>query len=368
MIRELLDELSRDVPNYADPDRALAAGRRIRRRHRALTGAALAAAVGVVAATALWWPGPAPPERPAPPADNGYPPRIATPATPRPLPAGAVGPALLVYQPRCVRCDDIIVLADGTQYSLRGAGHQSASLSPDGRWLVAPFHTDRFQIRDLTGERGVVDLPGAPLNPRDEWEPMTWSPDGRWLLMWRARPTRGAGYEHVRIDPAAGTAVRYESRISGEPIAVLPDGDLLEASAEWTVPLTLRRVDPATGAERARYGVEVTLRPGENLRQSARSPAPISPDGTRAVLEVRAGSRTVAVLEIDLTVGAVLRRHELPDDAKWIPAAYPGPHILLVNFEPLRIGALEPDTGRVTVLTELPNPLALLVRGGHTWF
>src|SRR5687768_6388919 len=97
MVRELLDDLAREVPNYADAERALRAAR-TSRRNRVRVAAAGLTVLALVAAGAAWWPRVAPPDGAGP--DRAAPFTPIYPSQPV-LPDGAVGPAALVYRPRC---------------------------------------------------------------------------------------------------------------------------------------------------------------------------------------------------------------------------------------------------------------------------
>jgi hypothetical protein len=385
MVREMLADLARDVPNYVDPDRALAAARTIRRRRRVRVAAAALATVAALVGAAAWWPEPSP--RGSLP-DGGVAspdardPRSAAPSPP-PLPGGAVGPARLMYRHRCdLPCvREVIVLADGGQYSMDHLGDLNVpSLSPDGRWLVAPFHDGAFALRDLTSDDDNPKRPqGERLSPGAGWEPMTWSPDSRWLLMWS--PRDGDTYRYARVDLTDLRTVRFQPPAGTHAIAIMPGGDLLVAPTAWpgaTLPLTLRLVDPATGAERPLppAGAGLTLPAGQTVRHGGPEPALLSPDGSRVVFTVWHG-QAVALLEIDLDTGTLVDRYDLPTDAWWYPAAYTAQGILLVRrepnavgpFEPVEaLGQLDPATGHITELTPLPDAFNVLVPGGHTWY
>jgi hypothetical protein len=377
MVREILRELTDEVPNYADPDGILAAGRAVRRRTvlRVAALGALGAAAGteLVRRTTVT---PHPVGRPGPEPMPSYPPEIIPPDDPPPLPAGPVGPALLVYRKRCAgRCDTatIIVLADGTQYNIDHVGDLGVpSLSPDGRWLVAAFDRGEYVLRDLDS-RALVVVPvivpvDADLSP-GEWQPMTWSSDGRWLLFWG--PLGNDTYQYARVDPTAPHVVTYQAPPGRHTVAILPDGRLLTERTPWSDPdhPSLSAVDPETGVESPLpSGAGFVPAAGQSVRNDGVDAASVSADGSRIARTIRAGNRAVGVLELALRTGRVLRQVELPPDGDWTPVAYVGSRLMLVNRLPLKIGFLGPDGPRITEATRLPNPVALLVRGGRTWY
>jgi hypothetical protein len=364
MVRDLLDDLARDVPNYADADRALTAARAARRRRAGGVAAALTA-VAVIAAGVAWWPRLAPPD--ATPPDR----RVSSPVPSRPLlPDGAVGPAQLLYRPRCEQvCFDVVVrLADGAEYSLLRGDFNVPSLSPDGRLLVAAFEFGSYRFRDLTSADPPRRVQGDPLGP-GMWQPAGWSPDSRWLLMWG--PRGNEVYEFARIDMADRSVVKYQPPTGDYVVGVLPSGELLVSPSMWRAPLSLRVVDPVTRTERPvpMAGATAALEDGETLRNDPTMPAAVSPDGTHVTISVVNGQRVTGMVEIELATGIVRTRYAFPADRRWEPVAYTTGGITLVSRgRPLAVGVLDPVTLRITEPAQVPDPMALLVRGGATWY
>jgi hypothetical protein len=99
------------------------------------------------------------------------------------------------------------------------------SLSPDGRWLMAPG-PDGAVVRDLTGDRlyaieaTATDVPAA-------W---AWSPDSRWFLLSENELTDGratlTGYRLMDTVDGSDTEVAPPGG-DREFVAVLPSGQLL---------------------------------------------------------------------------------------------------------------------------------------------
>jgi hypothetical protein len=370
MVREELVELARDVPNYADPDRILAAARRVRRR-RAVGAAVL---VLVVLAAGTWLPRQAS-DRGAPGWTGDTPPATTTTSGPL-LPPGVTGPARLLTKtlckPPCVPAT--IVLADGSRYDLHdysdnSDGWGAASLSPDGRWLLGGYGTGQFfKVRDLTNDRGLVLLDKS-LSIAVGWQAVTWSPDSRWLLMWN--PIDGEHYTRVDLDDRS--LVQYRPPAGVTAIAVLASGELLTAPTMWeggTLPLSLHLVDPATGVSRAvpPAGTASTLPVGQTIGIDATNAALVSPDGTRVAIPIRADKRAAGVVEFDLATGTVLHRYELPRSTGWRAVAYTTEGITLVHDVSAKVGFLNPDTGAITEYAKYPGAQFLLVRGGSGWY
>jgi hypothetical protein len=364
MLRDLLDDLARDVPNYADADGVLRSARTARRR-RAGGAAAMLVAAAVIAAGAAWWPRQAQPD--AMPPDQPVP--SVVPSKPL-LPDGAVGPAELLYRPRCERaCFEVVVrLSGGAEYSLLKGDLGVPSLSPDGRWLVAAFEHGSYQFRDLTSAEPPGRTQGEPLRP-GQWQPAAWSPDSRWLVMWG--PRGNEFYEAARVDMADRSVVMYRPPTGDYVVGVLPSGELLVSPSMWRAPLSLRVVDPVTGAERPvpMAGADGVLQPGEKLLNDPTFPVAVSPDGTHAAIRVVSGQRTTGLVEIELATGVRRSLVGFPDDRSWEPVVYTSDGITLVNRRrPLAIGVLDAVTLKVTEPVQVPDPMALLVRGGPTWY
>ncbi|GAB3845864.1 hypothetical protein ACFPIJ_38825 [Dactylosporangium cerinum] len=366
MVREALAELARDVPNYADADRILAAARRVRRRRA--VGAAVLAAVAVLLAAGTWPTGQAPDG--GTPGSTGAPLPAATTASGPLLPPGAVGPAQLLIRERCNRpcVRTTIVLADGSRHDVDEFDSQSStSLSPDGRWLVGDYGVGQFfKARDLTNDRGLILLDKS-FSMAGGWEPFTWSPDSRWLLMWN--PIGGEHYTRVDLDDRS--LVQYTPPAGTIAIAVLASGELLTAPAMWdggTLPLSLHLVDPATGVSRAvpPVGTASSLPVGQTIGTIGTA-ALVSPDGTRVAITIRADKRASGVVEFDLATGTVLHRYELPASTGWRAVAYTTDGIILVHDISAKVGYLNPDTGAITEFGSFPGAQFVLVRGVCGW-
>ncbi|GAA3278921.1 hypothetical protein GCM10020218_029510 [Dactylosporangium vinaceum] len=339
---------------------------RIRRRRRLAGAAAAAAATAVVlAAGVAVWPGGRPGAEPAAPVPTVLTSRRPTlPA----LPDAAVGAASLLYHEPCTggSCDaDVTVLVDGRRYALGRLGDLGTpSLSPDGRWVAALFGSG-YRLRDLTSDAA----PQAPLGDRlrsGVWEPMGWSPDSRWLVMWSV--LGGDTFGYTRVELTSRQVVTYRPPVANEVIAVLPSGELVVVDRGR--PLTLHILDPATGAERtvAVDARQAALGPGQELFNGGTDPALVSADGTRITMTVKQDHRAVRLLEISLATGAVERQFALPPGSAWRPAAVAGDAVLMVAHEPTRVGRLDRATGAITVTSPVPDTARVLLPGAHTLF
>lgn len=366
-MRDLLDDLAHDVPDYADADRALAAARTTRRR-RAGSGVALAAAalalVAAVGVTPEAGPGPGwPPASPR--SQEPLPPAETLPD----LPAGAVGPARLTYHMLCaLPCSrSVVVLADGARYSLDNAGDVNTSaLSPDGRLLVAPFERGSWQVRDLDGAEPA--RPFEPLLMNSGWQPMAWSPDSRWLVLWS--PVSGGRSRYARVDLRTLRSVTYEAPADRYTIAVLNSGELLMAPRSWTLPRSLWLVDPGADTTRL-FSIRDTpglIPPGQSVQNDPTGPAMLSPDGKLGLTVRTADYRVTGLLEIDLGSGEVLG---LSSTGAWTPLAYTAGGMHVGARNPTRVGILDPATGAVTQVVEpsaqTPFPPTVHIPGGHAW-
>lgn len=310
--------LDEQAGNYADADRAVAAAER--RRHRTMAAAPTAAlvvtavAIGVVT---VLHPGRGDAPMRPPPARPGT--LFTAPAsTHRPLPATALGRAVLVYSPCLDRCEVVVSLADGREFAVppnpEGGGAAGTTLSPDGRWLGYPVSGD-FLLRDLTGtvvRRVVHSAVGARVGP---W---TWSGDSSRLLLAERRGGQEVGYP--LLTPATGALVAAPTNASAKPIGVLPSGALLTraqtssgptATLSWTggSPFTVRGGDQLRKGES--LGGAYLARDGRSLYVIAGS---THPDVAGVIDE------PIAVLQADLT-GRVLRRIDLGRKAGefWYP-------------------------------------------------
>lgn len=91
-------ELDAEARDYADPDRALAVARRRRRNRLTATAVVAPLLAGALAAGVAAWPS-GDPQPPAYVVSVSAPGLLQAPAKPKPLPAGAVRPAVLAYAP-----------------------------------------------------------------------------------------------------------------------------------------------------------------------------------------------------------------------------------------------------------------------------
>jgi hypothetical protein len=378
-LRALLHDAAAAVPDYADADRALRAGRRALRRRAVST--AIAAAVVVViavgAASALRSDPRGGTDEAGPVAPGGepvYPAVLAPPERAAVLPASRVGSAALVYAPCARDCDPFLVLDSGRQYRLPrlGSGTPTAgyTLSPDGRWLGWPTESG-LRIRDLDG-RGTRDIADDGPGRTSAW---AWSADSRWILA--VRHTDGLAHHATAIDVTTGA--RHRADVSGYPVGVRIDGRLvawvgdLASAAEPAA--ALDTVDLSTGAsERTALDLGPALRTGEIATGEELQPVP---GGSLAMLPVQAATPTdilgpaSAVLVVDLDTGRVVRRVDLPPSDRsqntqhWEPRSYEAGGITLVHWtlERTEIVQLDPDTGATVVHSTLPRDSQVLLRG-----
>ncbi|BCJ70672.1 hypothetical protein CS0771_02160 [Catellatospora sp. IY07-71] len=333
-LRAALPMFAEQAGQYADAEAAVVRARRSRAR-RIAVGAALAvlplALVGVLFAVRGGDTVPPPLTGTASPS-----PSVSAPAQVPPMPTQVpepgpdvaalprdrgVGPAsLLRYdltsEPGKVRAD---VLAGGSWYRTTFPNIRSgnpAELSPDGRWLLWPT-PDGAVVRDLAGTAERV-LPGALV--------VRWSPTGNWLLGYRGMSDRYSLYSVPDWTEFPAPAREAGWSISG----VLDTGEVLRmADTGKGGKVGVEVVDPRTGAVRPlAVDISGSLRPAEGVRRRVVPLAAIHPtaDGTAAI-EVReespAGS-IVAFVQISVTDGRVVRRHDVP------PAATPmSPNFLI---------------------------------------
>jgi hypothetical protein len=287
------------------------------------------------------------------------------------LPDAAVGPARLAYRRNCrTPCSRMVLQMEwgSLEYSLDHLGDLNVpSLSPNGELLVAPFDGDHgYKIRDLrSGE------PPARIEPRLEpgtWEPMTWSSDNRWLVMWG--PRDGGGSEYTRIDLRSRTTVTYRPPDGLFASAVLPSGELLLAPATtWAARQPLQLADPVTGGVRPLLTVDTSafLQPGYSVAADPIRPALVSADGRLGLIVRDADQRARGLLQYDLASGALIDYQQVLYEEGWEPVAYTGTGMHVVARRPLRVGVFDPVRSSITS-PDLPAPTAVLVPGGHTWY
>jgi hypothetical protein len=248
-------------------------------------------------------------------------------------PDGTVGLGALTYTP-CGECDTVLVLADGTQYSLPGEGGAALfgySVSPDGHWLASTDATG-VQVRELVGDRThVVETPEGA----DGLVLWAWSADSRWLLLGESdvdaspviQPTA------VLLDLTDGTSTRVTAPDGRMLTAVLPSGELLaiedplgfgDVTGRRTQVL-MERLDPASDGSVEQLTIDAGewLQEGETLAQEGdiNGVQLVAPSEDSVFVSVF-GETTgpTALLEVGLD-GRVLSRleiaTELPDRQIW---------------------------------------------------
>jgi len=376
MVRDLLVDLAREVPDYTDAGGAIRRYRRGRRRRLGGTIAAVAAVVALVAVATFAIRPPSPPLVLAsrPPVLTDYPATLTAPDPSAVLPDLAVPNVTLLFDGWCetqCRTVDVTVGVDGRQYDGEpGFGEMTMSLSPDGGWLAVQTQSN-FLIRRLADGYQL----DTGLFSADGWEPLVWSPQTRYLLMWDGGPNLR------RIDLVDGASVSYQAPRDKQVLALLPDGDLLlSGEAKGTEPSVLVRVDPVT---RRQHSV-VTLHSDQRLppydlqvNDDDTTPELVDPTGDRIAVLSRGGM----VLDVELATGEVLHRHALPTNRNHaaIAAAYLAEGLLLAFPQPAgaspselypgaSVGLLDLESGQFRVLTQTLGGRALLLRGGDGWY
>jgi hypothetical protein len=388
MLRVQLQMLADTAPDYTDAERALGAYR-ARRRRRVVAGASAAAVVALIIVYLLPHPSPIAHEPswivPAGPVEPSYPPEVRLGPSPVPaLPDGNLGPALLAAQtsapdqcaPACP--DAVLFTVAGGRYAL--AEGFDGSLSPDGRWLLESVRQSAYVLRDLTADRPPQPL-DADASSRDRWQPMTWSPDSRWLLLWR--PRNGTLNDYLRVEVATGRAVTGTLPPGEQLLAVLASGDLLTGPAAATSllrpdPVTLRILDPDDLRERARVTLaDTVLAADRTVANGGPAPALVMPDGRSVVLTLNSTGNLTVLATVDLRTGHLVRGQALPDG--WRPVAAGRRGVVVTTTtqngqEPIDtvIGVIEakvptsPSNGAAepTVITRVIRGGTVMLRGG----
>jgi len=276
------------------------------------------------------------------------------------LPADrAVGAASLVYG-RCANssCAPFLVMPDGTQYALpvRYAGSVVAALSPDGRWLGwADGHT--VHLRDLLGTTERM------YTGKNEPVGFRWSPNSRWLALgWSS----SGDFTVVDLDRGQGA---FLPGLPDLPFGITDNGEWLL----FDVPNdgTYRRIDPRTGQGSTGKISPVLGRAGEYPIVPLLAPCscsavvPLFPSGPIDPYFSR--GPVIALVEVDLTDGHVITRHDLPrDSGEWRPrAVLAGEGILLLRCYPDRteVVQLDPVTGETRTVSRLPGGVEVILRG-----
>lgn len=380
MLRVQLQMLADAAPDYTDAERAIGAYR-ARRRRRVVVSAA--AVVAIVASLVYFLPHSSPITQeppwivPAGPIDPRYPPelRLGTTSVPA-LPDGPVGPALLAAHtsapdqcaPACP--DAVLFTVAGARYALPEV--IDGSLSPDGRWLLSAY-----TLRDLTaaGPPRPLDIDASS---SARWQPVTWSPDSRWLLLWRLR--NGTLNDYQRIEVATGQVVAGTLPAGEQLLAILSSGDLLTGpivveNGDRHDPTVLRVLDPDGPRERARVSLTSGAIAGDRtLANGGPEPALVLPDGHSVVLTLNSIGNQTILITVDLRTGHVVRLQPLPDG--WRPVAASSRGIVVITTPqrdqgPLDtvIGVIEPSnaTGEPSVITRVIRGGTVMLRGANTF-
>jgi hypothetical protein len=333
-LREALADLADAAPDYARPEPAVAAAQRGRRVRTALSGAAAVLVVILMtSAVALVRIGAqhesaGSPRSGVSPSPVG-PIAVDAPMTEPPpsLPAGKLGPALLVYSTCVPTCARRVVLRDGQQYTLGDSAPELAyrttemTLSPDGRWLLVveqrqPAESTLIDL--LTGARRTVPVVLAPL---------AWSPESDVLLYRGERGLSGLRPETGETwSLPAQLTTRYGYLLSGQEIVGLQVAGTNLIAAKWS--LTGQRGggaevalgDSIHGRESPAIDRVLAQVPGEPLIVPVYAePADPTTDPPSGVPSA-AGSATVfnhltALLVVDVDAGVVTRRVEITEAA-----------------------------------------------------
>jgi hypothetical protein len=284
------------------------------------------------------------------------------------LPDGKVGPALMGTS---TSAGPVLFTEDGGRYALTNS--MDGSLSPDGRWLLDTFGQRFYALRDLTADGPVRPL-DVDATSFHRWQPVTWSPDSRWLLLWRQRD--GNTNDYQRVEVATGRAVTGTLGAGEQLLAVLSSGDLLAGPTTATTssrpdPVTLRVLDPNGPKERGRVTLKDTVLAADRVVENRGSaPALVTPDGRSVVLTLNSAGDLAVLATVDLRTGDLVRGQQLP--AGWRPVVVTTRGIVVTAemhdghqpFDTL-IGVVEPNapTTRATGAAE-PTVMARVVGGG----
>lgn len=388
-----------------------------RARLRWLVPAGAAIAVAGAIGVSIFVPRPDKPV-PAPPAVPWLPADITAPnEEPPKLPADrAVGLGSVIYSP-CEKpnepatCREYVITEDGAHYRIPwtsdkyGNEDDSATLSPDGRWLGVTSKGE-YVLRDLTGTQ-TRTVSGRALVG------LAWSPDSRWLIIGPS----GAGPDPEpvwRVDTRTGESseVKAQFRIlsrlvidvnrKGEVLLTVPDARCREAmqicipNADGLSDVAL--VDPDRGEKPlwTRKLDDSVLRDNERA-----APVRLTPDGDSLLValikevEMPSGrARSPAsgdLLLFDLADGRSTRRYDVIDgtlvvetmpgggessrpDMSWTPMAHEGDGILLQGVKAhedweetsqvdSQIDLVDPETGEQRTVTRAPDLRLIGVRG-----
>ncbi len=213
---------------------------------------------------------------------------------------------------------------------------------------------------------------------------MTWSPDGRWLLLWRLR--NGTVNDYQRVEVATGRAVTGTLPDGEQLLAVLSSGDLLTGptaalSLDRTGPVTLRILDPEGPTERGRVTLKDTvLAADRTVANGGPSPALVTPDGRGVVLTLNSPGNLAVLATVDLRTGNLIRGQQVPDG--WRPVVVSRRGIVVTAasqdgqqpFDTI-VGVIEPNapanssTGAAepAIITRVIRGGTVMLPGGRGW-
>lgn len=306
--------------------------RRARLRRRA------AAAAGALAALVIFFAlgGPgwiaelfSPAENPSPAAGNAEP---AAPAAPTPAAGEFAG--VLAYESR--RMDgpggdmEIYLLNPGggpVNLTNHPANDTAPTWSPDGEWVA--FLSDRASSpgQKAKTELWVTAVTGSPSvqltsEPGITWqEPLSWSPDGRWIALTGRREAQG-GESWVYLVPLDGAAPRSlaGTRGGGSPKFSPTDPNRLAFTyqGEGESELHVLRLDSGIEGSRSLYANPLAAQPHSGASFDW------SPDGASLAFITGGAAGTQAVAEGSISTISVLSagwRSEIVARSRW-PSAY----------------------------------------------
>ncbi len=224
------------------------------------------------------------------------------------------------------------LLGEPQRITPNGRSYQQPVWSPDGAWIAVtgPRYNGIFLVRPDGSEFKQITTDAA-VGFR-----MQWSPDGRFLLGRAARWERRRRYNAIKIyDIVTGQAHQVtEERTFMPALPVWAGGNariVLYANRglevfEAPIPISLRKSSPLPLAVVAsgQQGIEILAPDGQKLKtlnpiEGRYLKTEISPDGSRAVIEVIGGHLYVVHLETESVVS--LGAGENPvwsPDGRWI--------------------------------------------------
>ncbi len=176
----------------------------------------------------------------------------------------------------------------------------SASFSPDGRWLVTAGGSGVARVRDVTTGQSV----GEPMRHEGSVRSASFSPDGEWIVTASGDGTARV-WEAATGEPV-GEPIRHEGAVSSASFS--PDGErIVTASADGTARVWNARTGQAVGQP---------MRPAR-AAGGQQPPAPLatasfSPDGQLVVTASRgkAGAARVWEAATGRLVSSYLQHHD----------------------------------------------------------